>query len=371
MGARHIIAVPPANTADEVVVVEVQQEGPQPLDVRLVGCEGENPYVTSIKQRDIGPLKHKFKGSDEEWEATLSYFLLQRQPEGHPPSILDGVWMVCAVKGSDLRVSFQRDVQGIKVLLGEIVLPRDEEFEFNPFDWAQASAQAHADTLRALAELRGKATDEQSIIAQLNAQLEDFIKTKNETESAMLQQFMELLNEKKRKIRDQSRLLAGAKVDKNAASAVASTRKETKSRKAGPSRASKRKVPAKAANTAPGSDSDQMEIDQAKAEEQDEDSVPGAATPDRTSDDETEDDDEIVRSGSVLSAPQLREKSSDVRERNSTVAQPEDAAANGESDAPPPKRGLPFGRPSTRNRPAQKEPSPPLADDGDETEDEL
>jgi hypothetical protein len=30
----------------------------------------------------------------------------------------------------------------------------------------------------------------------------------------MLQQFMQLLNEKKRKIRDQSRLLAGAKVEK-------------------------------------------------------------------------------------------------------------------------------------------------------------
>lgn len=31
----------------------------------------------------------------------------------------------------------------------------------------------------------------------------------------MLQQFMELLNEKKRKIRDQNRLLASAKVDKD------------------------------------------------------------------------------------------------------------------------------------------------------------
>jgi hypothetical protein len=54
----------------------------------------------------------------------------------------------------------------------------------------------------------------QDTIDKLNAQLEDFIKTKHEAETAMLQRFMELLNEKKRKIRDQSRLLAGAKVDK-------------------------------------------------------------------------------------------------------------------------------------------------------------
>lgn len=95
------------------------------------------------------------------------------------------------------------------------MLPRDDDFEFNPFDWAQASAQAHSQTLQELAELKSRASSEQGTITRLNAQLDDFIKTKNESETAMLQQFMELLNEKKRKIRDQSRLLAGAKVDKS------------------------------------------------------------------------------------------------------------------------------------------------------------
>lgn len=87
---------------------------------------------------------------------------------------------------------------------------------FNPFEWAQTSAQAHRRALEELASSRAKATSEQETIAKLRAQLDDFIKTKNEAESAMLQQFMALLNEKKRKIRDQSRLLAGAKVDKSA-----------------------------------------------------------------------------------------------------------------------------------------------------------
>lgn len=49
MNARHIIPVPAANRGEEVVVVEVQQEGSHALDVRLVGCEGESPYVTSSK----------------------------------------------------------------------------------------------------------------------------------------------------------------------------------------------------------------------------------------------------------------------------------------------------------------------------------
>jgi methionyl-tRNA synthetase len=96
------------------------------------------------------------------------------------------------------------------------VLPRDDDFEFNPFEWAQASAKAHAQTLQELAELKTKANTEQVTITKLNAQLDDFIKTKDETETAMLQQFVQLLNEKKRKIRDQSRLLATAKIDSSA-----------------------------------------------------------------------------------------------------------------------------------------------------------
>jgi septal ring factor EnvC (AmiA/AmiB activator) len=106
------------------------------------------------------------------------------------------------------------------VTLGEIVLPRDDEFEFNPFEWAQASAKAHAETLQELAQLKSRASGEVDVIAKLNAQLDDFIKTKDETENEMLQQFMDLLNEKKRKIRDQSRLLAGAKVDKSVGKAM-------------------------------------------------------------------------------------------------------------------------------------------------------
>lgn len=76
-------------------------------------------------------------------------------------------------------------------------------------------AQAHLQISQELGEVKARIDDEKDTIARLQAQLDDFIKTKNEAETAMLQQFMELLNEKKRKIRDQSRLLAGAQVDKS------------------------------------------------------------------------------------------------------------------------------------------------------------
>jgi hypothetical protein len=53
MSDRHIVCIEPASGRGEPVVVEVQQEGSHALDVRLVGCEGENPYVTTSKTRSL------------------------------------------------------------------------------------------------------------------------------------------------------------------------------------------------------------------------------------------------------------------------------------------------------------------------------
>lgn len=94
-------------------------------------------------------------------------------------------------------------------------MPMDESFELEPFQWAQRSSVAHTKTLHELADLKARASGQQATVSKLQAQLDDFIKTKRETEQEMLQQFMILLNEKKRKIRDQNRLLAGAKVNQS------------------------------------------------------------------------------------------------------------------------------------------------------------
>lgn len=41
--------VDPASGRGELVVIEVQQDGAHELDLRLVACEGENPYVVTSK----------------------------------------------------------------------------------------------------------------------------------------------------------------------------------------------------------------------------------------------------------------------------------------------------------------------------------
>jgi hypothetical protein len=58
-------------------------------------------------------LKLKFKGSDDEWAAVLSHFLLQ-QPAQDNSNTLHGIRLVYALKDS-LELSFRQDVQGIKV----------------------------------------------------------------------------------------------------------------------------------------------------------------------------------------------------------------------------------------------------------------
>ncbi|KAG9195725.1 hypothetical protein G6011_00846 [Alternaria panax] len=361
MASRNIVPVGPAN-GRETVVIEVLREGSHPLDVRLVGCEGETAYVTSIRHRNLGALRHSFKGSDDEWATIVSHFLLQQQPALGEAAILDGVRMVYTLKSKSLDISFRKDVQNIKVTLGEIVLPEDDEFEFNPFEWAQVSAVAHAQTLKQMVDLEAQVKSKQQTIAKLNAQLHDFIKTKNETETAMLRQFMQLLNEKKRKIRHQSRLLAGAKVDKPTAAAVQSTRAntnmaDTKTRKAGTSRTSKRKAHAQAPepDVVPESDSDQMAIGHAKAEEQSNDEMPEPMTPEH-SDDETDEDGP---------APAATARSSQTL-RSGSVAQSAKSEATRNKGVPPP-RALPFAKQSgmpTRNKDGAAD------DDDDETDDE-
>jgi hypothetical protein len=53
MTDRHIISVPAATKGKPGVVIEVRQNGSDPLDVRLVGSEGEYPYVTTSKVGSI------------------------------------------------------------------------------------------------------------------------------------------------------------------------------------------------------------------------------------------------------------------------------------------------------------------------------
>jgi hypothetical protein len=68
-----------------------------------------------VQHRQVGKLKHKYKGTDREWETLLSHFLLQKQPEGGDASIWENVRMIYTLQNDELTISFRQDVKGIKV----------------------------------------------------------------------------------------------------------------------------------------------------------------------------------------------------------------------------------------------------------------
>lgn len=282
-----------------------------------------------------------------------------------------------------LSVPLPRTYSG-QVTWGEIDLP-NSELEIDPVDWARISAEAHTSAVKELADLKTKVNESQSTIRQLEKQLEDFLEAKRQSQNEMAEKFMVILNEKKKTIRDQQRLLAGAKVDKITgklilaqmaaphltwyvvATAVQSNRKTATPRKPGPSRTSKRKAVAKEEPVSQAAE-EQMELDE---ETEDEEQLQEASTPDRMSGDETED--EGLESPKE-SASQSKGKSPDGSNTRSTRTASTTKTSNpAQTREPPPRRELPFGRRNTRNKPEEKQPSPPPAeeeDDDDETDDE-
>lgn len=172
--------------------------------------------------------------------------------------------------------------------------------------------------------------DEQSqTIHKMNQQLEELIEAKKAHEVALLGKFTELLNNKKMKIRDQKRLLAGARVDSKAAAEVKSARQGTKDRIPASSRQGKRK--AQAASSSEEEDGFEQVVPVQKEEEV---LLDRMDTPERSDGDVTEDEsDGIVGEGTILP-----DRSKDV-----------EAEKNGEGDEMqvdelPPKRELPFGK---------------------------
>ena len=174
--------------------------------------------------------------------------------------------------------------------------------------------------------------DEQSkTIEKLNQQLEDLIQAKKEHEDALLEKFRELLNSKKLKIRDQQRLLAGAKVDPKQAAKVQSARETAKGHKPAPSRKGKRKAEVKAEE----SESEDEESFERKAppEKQEDEVSEQVNTPEASDQDVTEDesDDDL---DAVPREAVLPDRSKDDGGNLNKM----------QLDTPPPIRELPFGK---------------------------
>ena len=132
-------------------------------------------------------------------------------------SLIDKFELISLVAGGQMTLIVRRNVSGITQRLGEVTLGVLDEEEASErvelLDWVTVAVD-RANLLEDKVEDLSLKYDEQGkAIEKLNQQLEELIEAKREHENSLLEKFQALLNSKKLKIRDQQRLLAGAKVD--------------------------------------------------------------------------------------------------------------------------------------------------------------
>ena len=93
-----------------------------------------------------------------------------------------------------------------------VELPVSEK-EIALYDWTGELAVSITDADTSRREAQSQVKVKEAELARLHKQLQDLTEAKKEHESELLEKFRQLLNSKKLKIRDQQRLLAGAKIE--------------------------------------------------------------------------------------------------------------------------------------------------------------
>lgn len=130
MAASRVLKVPQSDDK-EFVLLQVSSTGKKPLDLQLVGTEGEAPYVVKSRSLSISQsvkllhpeadhpaaVKHdrisalKVKNSqftDAEWESTLESFFNQKP--------LNGIHATATVQNDvSISITIRKEVQGITV----------------------------------------------------------------------------------------------------------------------------------------------------------------------------------------------------------------------------------------------------------------
>lgn len=271
---------------------------------------------------------------DEQWEKILLSSLLHQSIQKSEIASVEKLETIATIAGGVLALHFRNNISGITQKLGEILLKQDEDQEIDAISWCGQAVQRSTDLEAEVQDLSGKYDEQSKTIEKLNQQLEKLIEAKKAHEDSLLEKFKELLNTKKLKIRDQQRLLAGAKVDPKQAVKVSSARQKSKSHTPTASRGGKRK--AKSAVTS--SDSSQNDSFEPKAATQKEDSDGSELlnTPEASDQDATEEgsDDGLDSAPRPKALPDRSQASADWNARDENM----------QVDTPPPSRELPFGK---------------------------
>ncbi|PON20521.1 hypothetical protein TGAM01_v210623 [Trichoderma gamsii] len=348
----RVIKLPRDDDESAHVLIQVTQKGSKPLDVKLVGTEGEAPYVAILKQDRLASLQvSNCPVSESEWQSILqSLFALQPATD---------IQATASVKTySSLSITIRKRVQGITQRLGSIELKHDEDEGIALFDWCAESVDALIQSNAALAEAAAHAKELETTVKELKSQLDELLTSKQDDETALLQKFRDLLNEKKVKIREQQKVIAAGSFpnSQSASQRVSQTLDPQPSRTPAPSRPGKRKVQA-AASSLNEPENTEMDVDKIKAEP--EDSEP-ENTPEDTADDTASgDSDEDDNGNEDDDGGNVSKRGADGSSKPAPKAPQKKA-----NEQPPPPRSLPF----TKKKAPVK---PPTTGNETDSDDEL
>ncbi|GFF89505.1 DNA repair protein XRCC4 [Aspergillus udagawae] len=350
--SQRILRISRSDDTQGYVLLQVSPTSSDALDLDIAATEGENPYTGTVRQTSLRSLCAKsYRGSDDEWVQIVSYVFGQLKESIPTSEMLSGIESSASIIESgdvskELVITIRKRVQSITQRLGSVTLRQDDEQAIQLFDWSGA-AVARADALdERLSALTDRYRAAEDAIQRLNKQLEEFMSAKTQHDELLMANFVQLLNEKKLKIRNQQRLLASAKVDSEKASEIRSAIPGTHP-VSGPS---KWKTKRSAQDMLDGeSDSEdgfeRMEVDHAGQND-------GRSDDQETEDEQTStpqplEDDENTDTGEALASPPIENEREGYKQPSSKTPQNSTILTN--SAVPPPRRELPFVKKSQVN----------------------
>ncbi|EPS34151.1 hypothetical protein PDE_09115 [Penicillium oxalicum 114-2] len=372
MSSPQVLRIPRSDKPHSHVLVQVSQagQGQASLDLTLVGTEGEHPYVASIRESRVQALRNKhYQGSDKEWMAVIAHVLKQEPVSTEEdPSWTTGVEASASIsegKGGgqdqEIVITIRKRVQEITQRLGSIILKQDEDQEIALFEWT-ALAVSNAESLQSqVTTLTDRIHNAEDTILKLKMQLSILIESKSTHDKQLMANFVQLLNQKKLKIRNQQRLLACATPDPKRVAEIqaAISSSSSRPRQGEPGHTStKRKGPASAAGT---NDEDSQSDSDSGFEKMDIDQRAPTQKPEGD-DEETDDEDE------ERSTPQPLEDEEEEQaeeERFEHVNTDEETATDDDDDQPEQKEEPTTMRkpsPPQQHKPAGKSSKPTAPD---------
>ncbi|KAJ5794435.1 hypothetical protein N7457_001034 [Penicillium paradoxum] len=215
----RVLRFPRSDEIGAFVLVHVSRTSPAPLDLTLTATEGESPYISLLKQTRLKELRAKnYQGSNNEWIKIVSFILGQSSA---PPDESDWGTVLEAsanVSGSDednkeLVITIRKRVQTITQRLGTLILKQNDEQAVELFEWTGLTAVRAHRLEEQVSRLTSRHQIAEETIHRLNEQLEELMRAKAQHENRLMANFVQVLNEKKLKIRNQQRLLTSATVD--------------------------------------------------------------------------------------------------------------------------------------------------------------